>query len=114
MSETLQQILAIVVPIVVAAIGAVTPILISWLKKQKWVQKAHLEDFLSALIPQVVEWVEYWANELVKKGGEKPTPEAKLAKAKEILAEKAPMLKNETEIMGRIEAALKAGVNKDK
>jgi len=113
MSETTQQILAIVVPILVAALGAVTPILLNWLKSQKWVQKAHLEDFLAAMVPQVVEWVDAWAEELTKKeGGKKPTGEEKLAKAKEILAEKAPMLKGETEIMGRIEAALKAGINK--
>ena len=114
MSDTLQQILAIVIPIMLTILGLLSPILLAWLKKQTWVQNAHLEDFLAALIPQVVEWVESWGEELIKSGNEKPTGEQKLAKAKEILAAKAPMLKDETEIIGRIEAALKAGVNKSK
>jgi hypothetical protein len=106
MNDTLQQILAIVVPIVVAALGAVSPVIISWLKKQKIVQQLKLEAMVTAMVPQFVEWVETWAAELTKQG-EKPTSEAKLEKAMSFVARFFPHMKDNDEVKGRIEAALK-------
>ena len=100
-----KTILATVIPFLVAALGALSPVIINWLKTQKFVQKAHLENIISALIPQIIEWVEYWAEELAKKG-EKPTSEQKLAKAVEFLKNEVNVPVS-TEIVSRIEAALK-------
>jgi len=99
MSETWQQVLAIVLPILGTIVAALAPILIKWLQNQKWVQKAHLENFFGAMVPQVVQWVEYWAENLVKNGGEKakPTPEQKMAKFKELLKKELPANANLTD-----------------
>jgi hypothetical protein len=86
-----QQILAIVIPPLIAALGGLVPVLLAWLKKQKWVEQAHLEDFFSALLPQVFEWVEYWAEHLYEpKFGKKPTSEMKMAKAIEMVKTHLP------------------------
>lgn len=90
MNETWQQILAIVLPILGTIVAALAPILLKWLQNQKWVQKAHLEDFFGAMVPQVVQWVEYWAENLVKQGKPAPTGEEKMAKYLELLKAELP------------------------
>jgi hypothetical protein len=96
MSETWQQVLAIVLPILGTIVAALAPILIKWLQNQKWVQKLHLENFFGSMVPQVVQWVEYWAENMVKEGGEKakPTSAQKMAKFKELLKKELPASTN--------------------
>lgn len=71
------------------ALPPLTVMFLNWLKKQKWVQKLHLEGFFEAMVPQVVQWVEYWAQQLAEKG-EKPSGEDKMAKFVELLKKEAP------------------------
>ena len=89
-----NQILTILVGALVTAILTVLPPLalmfLKWLQNQAWVKKLHLEDFFGAMVPQAVQWVEYWAEQLVKKGEAKPTGEAKMAKFVEYLRTNAP------------------------
>lgn len=101
-----QEILAVIIPVVLAALGVATPIIIKWLKMQQIIQKMHLEDLLATMIPAVIAWVEYWAEQLTKKG-EKPTGEAKLAKAIEFIKNEVPSLNLTTEVVSRIETELK-------
>ena len=91
----------------IGLLGPASVMLIGWLKEQPWVKKLHLEDFFAAVIPQVVEWVEYWAGQLEKKG-EKPDSIAKMAEAIKVLREENPELKKVTDdtIMRRIEVHL--------
>jgi hypothetical protein len=111
-----QQILSAVVTAVVGiALPPLSIMLLNWLKNQRWVQKAHLEDFFAAMVPQVVQWVEFWADQLAAKG-EKPSGEAKMAKFKELLKEQLPtsakitdeelMLRAESELV-KMKASLK-------
>jgi len=109
-----QEILAIVVPILVAALCAATPVIIAWLKSQKYIQLLHLEDLMAVLVPQVVEWVEWWAEQLVKNGEPKPASNDKLIKALSILEQKVPAIKSEAELRMRIETALQDGGYFDK
>lgn len=109
LTTALTTLLTIVVPIIVTALAAAAPIIIAWLKNQKIVQRLHLEDLLAAMVPQVVEWVEWWAENLVKEGKAKPASEEKLAKAIELLTAKIPSLGNSDELRMRIETELRAG-----
>jgi hypothetical protein len=43
-------------------VASISPFVIAWLLKQKWVQQLHLEGLIQAVIPQVVDWVEWWAS----------------------------------------------------
>jgi hypothetical protein len=104
-----KEILAAVLPPVIAALMAGVPALLEWLKSQKWVQTLHLEDFLSAVIPQALEWVEWWSvNIFEPKYGRKPSSEEKLAKA--VLHVESKLPKGVTvaaeEIALRVETAL--------
>lgn len=101
-----QELLAVVVPILIAALSACAPIIISWLKTQKIVQKMHFEDLIATMIPQIIAWVEYWAEQLTKQGT-KPTSEQKLAKALELINIEVPGVKLTTDIVSRIETELK-------
>jgi hypothetical protein len=84
-----------------AIVASISPFVISWLLKQKWVQQAHLEALISALIPQVVEWVEWWAAHWDSKAEEvpprttalPPKGEAKMTKALELLRAYIPAAK---------------------
>lgn len=101
-----KEILAIIIPIVVSILPPLSVMLIKWLKTQSFIQKAHLEDIVATLIPQIVEWVEYWAEQ-IGKNGSKPTSEEKLEKAKEFLAKELPEFPVTSEVELRIENALK-------
>lgn len=90
-----------VVPVLVSALGVAMPFFLVWLKKQKVVQKLHLEELLYSLIPQVVEWVEEWALRLV----DKPSSEQKLDKALSLLKANGVKI-DDNELKLRIEAAL--------
>lgn len=104
-----QQILSAVV---IAAIGIALPplgiMLLNWLKGQKWVQKAHLEGFFTTMVPQVIQWVEVWAEQLTK-SGKKPDAAAKMSKFKELLKAQVPTNANlsDEEVALRAEAELK-------
>lgn len=102
---TWEHVVAIVVPVLCAAITPMIPVLLAWLKKQKIVRQAQLENFLESMIPAVVNAVEAWAANL-EKNEQKPSSEAKLSKAKEIVKKRAPMLKDANDIVDRIEAEL--------
>jgi hypothetical protein len=104
-----QEILAAVLPPVVAALLAGVPALLKWLKSQEWVQKLHLEDFLSAVIPQALEWVEWWATHIFEpKYGRKPSSDEKLAKCVQHVEGKLPTWARvaSEEILLRVETAL--------
>lgn len=110
-----EDVLKIVVPILVSLLPPLLVMLIKWLKTQTWVQKAHLETIFETLIPQVVEWVEYWASELVKNGGTKPTSKEKMDKALSLLKEHIPETAKITEQTKlRLEVALQKLKNGDK
>jgi len=96
--------LILVVVAVVSLLGPASVALIGWLKEQPWVKKLHLEDFFAAVIPQVVEWIEWWAAQLE----EKPDGAAKLTEAIRVLREENPELKKVTDatITRRIELHL--------
>jgi hypothetical protein len=75
----------------IGLLGPASVMLISWLKEQPWVKKLHLEDFFAAVIPQVVDWIEYWASQLAKEEGKtKPDGEAKMTEAIRVLREENP------------------------
>jgi hypothetical protein len=80
------HLLILLVTAVVGLLGPASVMLISWLKDQPWVKKLHLEDFFSAAIPQVVEWIEYWASQLK----DKPDGEAKMNEAIRVMREEHP------------------------
>lgn len=81
-------ILTIVFTGLAAILAAISPFFIAWLLKQKWVQQLHLENLISAVIPQVVEWVEWWATHW--KDGAPPKGEAKMDKALALLKTYVP------------------------
>lgn len=56
-----EQILTIVLVGLAGIVASVSPFAISWLLKQKVVQQLHLEGLIQAIIPQVIDWVEWWA-----------------------------------------------------
>jgi len=109
-------IIAAAVTALIGILGTLGPIAIKWLQSQNLVQKLHLENLVGALIPQVIEWVEYWAEQLVKSGQPKPTSSDKLGKALELLKTAAPMITKvaDDNLILRIETELKKGLNKDK
>jgi hypothetical protein len=99
--------------VITALVGVVLPPLgvmfLNWIKKQKWVQKLHLEDFFGAMVPQVVQWVEYWAEQYAKEhNGEKPPSAAKRDKFVELLKKEMPtnVKMTDDEIAMRAEAEL--------
>lgn len=71
-------------------LAAISPFFLSWLLKQKWVQQLHLENLISAVIPQVVEWVEWWAAHWNDKDGAPPKGPAKMDKALALLKTYVP------------------------
>jgi hypothetical protein len=81
-------ILTIVFTGLAAILAAISPFFIAWLLKQKIVQQLHLENLISAMIPQVVEWVEWWATHW--KDSAPPKGEAKMTKALELLKTYVP------------------------
>ena len=87
-----QQILsAVIIAVIGIALPPLSLILLNWLKSQKWVQKAHLEGFFESMVPQVVQWVEYWADQYAKRNsGKKAAPEAKMNKFRELLKAELP------------------------
>lgn len=104
-----QEILAAVLPPLAAALMAGVPALLKWLKSQEWVQKLHLESMLSVIIPQVIEWVEWWAQNIFpEKFGRDPSSDEKLAKAVQMVQAKMPpwALVDLEELRLRIESAL--------
>jgi len=84
-----KYLLILAVGAVVGLLGPASVMLISWLKQQPWVKKLHLEDFFAAVIPQVVDWIEYWASQLAKED-KKPAGEEKMAEAIRVLREEHP------------------------
>jgi len=82
-----QEILYIVVTSVVGiALPPLSLMFLNWLKTQKWVAKLHLENFFGAMVPQVVQWVEYWAEQLPHP----PSSEEKMAKFVSLLKQELP------------------------
>lgn len=73
-----------------AIVASISPFVISWLLKQKWVQQLHLENLISAVIPQVVEWVEWWAAHWNDPKVPAPKGEVKMTKALELLKTYVP------------------------
>jgi hypothetical protein len=112
LSDSAESILAVVGPIVGTILTIATPFIIMWLKKQSWVKKAHLENFFQTMVPQVVQWVDSWDEDLVKEGGDKakPTPQQKDAKFKQLLKAQLPAKASITdeELALRAKAELKA------
>ena len=86
LSDSWQQLIAVLVSCLVPVLAFGGKMLLTWLKTQSWVQKAHLEEVFAGLIPLVIQWVESWASAQP----EKPTPEAKMAKFKELLKANLP------------------------
>ena len=86
LSDSWAQLLVVFGPLLVAALGFGGKVLLTWLRKQAWVQKMHLEQFFTTMVPEVIQWVESWE----KLQDEKPTPEAKAAKFKELLKSNLP------------------------
>jgi hypothetical protein len=107
-----KAVLAIVIPFLLAALGQLVPMLLEWLKNQKWVQAAHLEDLFATLLPQAFEWVEYWAKKIYEPTfGKAPSGEMKLAKNIELIRKHLPKQANkmltDEDIRLRIEHTLK-------
>ena len=105
MSESWQQLIAVLVSCLVPVLAFGGKMLLEWLKKQQWVQKAHLEQFFAGMVPLIIQWVESWASTQT----EKPTSEAKMAKFKELLKANIPkgIGISDEEMMLRAEAELK-------
>lgn len=78
-------ILTIVFTGLAAILAAIAPFFIAWLLKQKVVQQLHLEGLIQAVVPQVVEWVEWWAAHWNDKDGAPPKGELKMNKALELI-----------------------------
>lgn len=78
------------------------PMLLAWLKRQKILRTKDQEELAALVVGEAMEAVEAWAKKLK----EKPSGEMKLAKAQEIVARRAPMLKDADDVVDRIEAAL--------
>lgn len=98
------HILFLLVGALVGLLGPLSVMLIGWLKAQPWVKKLHLEDFFAAVIPQIVEWIEYWAAQLP----EKPAGEEKMAEAIKVFREEHPTVKvSDDMIKRRIEVHLR-------
>lgn len=74
-------------------LAAISPFFIAWLVKQKWVQHLHLEGLIQAVVPQVVEWVEWWAAHWNDPAIPAPKSEVKMAKALELLKTYVPAAK---------------------
>jgi hypothetical protein len=87
---TWQIILGIVLVGLAGIVASVSPFVISWLRAQKWVQQLHLEELISAVIPQVVEWVEWWAAHWNDANGAAPKGGVKMEKALELLKTYVP------------------------
>jgi len=85
-----QVILGIVLVGLAGIVASISPFVISWLMKQKWVQQLHLENLISAMVPQVVEWVEWWAAHWNDKDGVAPKGDLKMNKALELLKAYVP------------------------
>lgn len=98
----LETVIKGVVTLVVGAAPVWVPMLIAWLKKQKIITTKEQEQLASLVVGEAIEAVEAWAKKLESK----PSSEEKLAKAKEIVAKRAPMLKDSDDVVDRIEAAL--------
>jgi hypothetical protein len=109
-------VIAAIITAIIAVLGTLGPVVIKWLQSLKVVQQLHLENLVAALIPQVIEWVEYWAEQLIKKGQPKPTGPEKLAKGLELLKAAAPTIASmaDENLILRIETELKNGLNKEK
>ena len=86
LSDTWAQLIAVLVSCLAPVLAFGGAMLLKWLKTQTWVQKAHLEAFFAGMVPLIIQWVESWAS--TQK--EKPTPEAKMAKFKELLKANLP------------------------
>jgi hypothetical protein len=86
-------ILGIVLVGLAGIVASISPFVISWLMKQKWVQMLHLENLVSAIIPQIVEWVEWWAAHWNDPKVPAPKGEAKMAKALDLLKTYIPAAK---------------------
>lgn len=90
------QIITIIFVGLAGIVAAISPFVISWLLKQKWVQQLHLEGLIQTMIPQVVDWVEWWASHWNEKsatacdGVPSPKGEAKMAKALTLLKAYVP------------------------
>jgi hypothetical protein len=91
-----------IITIIVGAAPVWVPMLIAWLRRQNILRTKDQEELAALVIGEAIEAVEAWA----KKQGEKPTSDTKLTKAKEIVAKRAPMLKDMEDVVHRIEAEL--------
>lgn len=76
-----QMIVTIVLVGLAGIVASISPFVIAWLRNQKFVQQLHLENLISAMIPQIVEWVEWWAAHWNDKDGVPPKGPAKMDKA---------------------------------
>jgi hypothetical protein len=97
-----QGILETALKVIIGSAPVWVPILIAWLRRQKILRTKDQEELAALGIGEAIEAAEAWAN----KQGDKPSSDAKLAKAKEIVAKRAPMLKDSDDVVDRIEAAL--------
>jgi len=88
------MIIGIVLAGLAGIVAAVSPFFVSWLLKQKIVQQLHLEGLIQAVIPQVVEWVEWWASHWNERDGAAPKGGVKMEKALELLRTYVPAAKN--------------------
>jgi len=101
-------ILTIVFTGLAAILAGISPFFIVWLKNQKVVQKMHLEDLISVVIPQVVAWVEWWASHWDDPKSAAPKGALKMDKALALLKVYIPAAKSiPDEILKlKVEAAL--------
>lgn len=102
----MQTVITGVVSLVVTTAPIWIPMLIAWLKEKKIIRTKAQEELAEKMIPQVVDAVEAWEKKKVKAGESKPTGNEKMAKAQEIAAKRAPVLKDADDLMHRIEAEL--------
>jgi len=73
-------------------VSSLVPFAIKWLLAQSFVKKLHLESLVSAMIPQIAAWVEWWAENWDGEG-EAPKGKSKLDKAISLLNEAIPETK---------------------
>ena len=105
MSDSWAQLITIVISCLVPILAFGGKMLLTWLKKQEWVQKAHLENFFTQMVPTLIQWVESWAATQT----DTPSGEAKMEKFKELLKSNLPkgIVISDEELILRAETELR-------
>lgn len=113
------QIITIVLLGLAGIVAAISPFIITWLLKQKIVQQLHLEGLIQAVIPQVVDWVEWWAAhwndpkvQTIGVLSEAPKGEKKMVKALELIRAYVPAAKKVPDEILRLKFETALGAKK--